>query len=55
MGDKGGSGRGRDGERGFFDRFHSDSSMLAKPRRHIEMIWWDLDLYSGVTVVKGSK
>ena len=56
MGDKGGSGRGRDGERGvFFDRFHLDSSMLAKPRRHIEVMWWDLDLYSGATLVKEPK
>jgi len=56
MGGSGENVRGGEGEGGFFScKFHLASSTPAQPHRHIEVMWWDLDLYSGGGLVEGPK
>ena len=50
--------KGVDGRRngGFSYKFHLASSTLAQPRRkHIVVMWWDLDLYSGAIIFEEAK
>jgi hypothetical protein len=50
---KGVDGRGMEV---FSCKFHLASSTLAQPhRKHIEVMWWDLDLYSGATIFEEPK
>jgi hypothetical protein len=40
----------------FSYKFHLASSTLAQPlRKHIVVMWWDLDQYSGETIFKEAK